>query len=698
MKKFSICFLLVTMTCFGLFAAAQDDPVTLYGLKTYSESGGPNGIYTLKASPGAQPELYWADGDMIGSGGAVYAEGRFYVLTYMDFFGSMYWSYMVCDPAAKTYDFSMPEDLTVSDAGSAMTYDPSTGNIYSICIDATDTSKYTLSTMNTTTAAKTVVAPIERLYAMAATASGTIYGIGSDGNLYIVNKITGELTLVGPTGVIPDNNQSAVIDYKTNVMYWSAYTVDGGALYTVDITTGEAELISTYEDKCQLVGLYIEQTTRNEGAPASPTDITAVFDAATTNGTVSFVMPLEDIDGNELSGDLNYEVRIDNETLAAGTAIPGARVEAPVVSPKTGMCSFIVHVSGEHGDAVPGSVTTWVGPDTPLAVENCVVESLGSGAVRLSWTLPERGVNGGYVDAQETRYILDRGPYDEAISDNFEGTVFEETVDLDGVNPLMYMVKPVYAGLTGEAVISNTIIIGEYMTPPFVEDFTDPFRSLVFTTEDSNEDEAVWIYDIENNAMKCQWAFADTSDDWLISAPVRLEAGKSYSCTVTARSEGRWNYPEQRYEDVYAGNLGIYLGTEPTAASMTETLAKPVEITKMDSEVIKSESYTAENTGLYYFGIHHSGIRSIYYTFVNRVEVDVDESTSVAEVVENTAPSLSLSGHILSIDNPALELITVVAMDGRIVATVTGEHAEVTLSPGVYAVAAGSHTFKIAVK
>ena len=146
--------------------------------------------------------------------------------------------------------------------------------------------------MNMADGTKTPVAGIdERMCAMATTVSGTLYVIGMDGNLYVIDKFTADRTLVGPTGVKPVSNQSAVIDWKTGVMYWSAYTADGGALYTVDTKTGQSTLLSTYDDKQQLVGLFIRQTAVADGAPAPVDGISVEFDKATTNGTAVFTMP-----------------------------------------------------------------------------------------------------------------------------------------------------------------------------------------------------------------------------------------------------------------------------------------------------------------------------------------------------------------------------------------------------------------------
>lgn len=93
--------------------------------------------------------------------------------------------------------------------------------------------------------------------ALAASADGTLYGIGADdGILYTIDKETAALTEVGPTGVTPENTQSATIDGDTGQMYWSAYTADGGALYTVDTATGKATHVFTYPDKAHNRHLY----------------------------------------------------------------------------------------------------------------------------------------------------------------------------------------------------------------------------------------------------------------------------------------------------------------------------------------------------------------------------------------------------------------------------------------------------------
>ncbi len=678
-------------------AIAQSEPVTLYGLITYSESGHSNGIHTIEATEGAQPEPFYSDGDMISNGGAVYAEEKCYVLSYLDFFGTMMWWYQIYD--FDTDQASMITDLTwdIKDAGSATTYDPVTGNADSICIDATDHSKFTLSTINFDNGFKNPVAPIDQqMCAMAADAKGTLYGIGMDGNLYTIDKFTAKYKLVGPTGIKPQSNQSAVIDWKTNLMYWSAYTADGGALYTVDVKTGQATLLSTYNDRQQIVGLFIRQTASASGAPESVQDISTTFEKATTKGTISFTAPTLDTNGEALSGELFYTVKINEEILARGTTQPGATVKENIVSPSIGDCRFTVYISNASGEGRPASINSWVGPDTPRKVENLTLAVEGSELV-LTWQLPERGVNEGYVDPEQTRYTIIRGPYQDMTIDAFQGTEFREPYDPEGVNPHMYLVTPKYEGKNGETAMSNTVLSGEYCEPPYAEDLTDPFRSLVFTTIDANNDECTWFYDWDAEAMKCEWPIEPTSDDWLISAPVMLQADKEYTATIDIRSEGKWNYNEQIYEDVYAGTLSMMLGSEATVEAMSTEVIKPTDVVSMEWHTLSSEPFKVPATGIYHLGLHHSGERSIYNTYLKSFEVTSFSGISAVGPDEAALRASSANGSIC-IDNPQALDIIVVATDGRVVARTSDIVANIAVAPGLYIIAAPGNSVKVAVK
>lgn len=677
---------------------AADNPVTLYGVKIYCEGGGSSGLYSVEATPGAQPQLCWSDGDMIGNAGVVYADGTMYVLTYLDFYGMEVWSYLTCDVENKTYDFAMPEYLEFTDVGSASTYDPATGNVYTICIDGDDTSQVTLSTMDVATAKKTPVSRISRMAALAADRQGTLYGIGMDGVLYKIDKHTAATTAVGSTGLVPNVNNTAVIDYATGVMYWNAYTEDGGALYTVDVTTAEATLVTKFDPSFQFDGLFIKQTAQNDGAPEQPTGVSANFEGGSLAGDICFVMPSVDVDGGQLTGELAYKVSVAGKVLSEGTGMPGSEVKAPVEVDRRGNYQFLVEVSNDSGTARPSTLWRYVGLDDPKEVENLTVTIDGMVAT-LTWDLPETGVNGGYIDPEDVKYVIVRGPYEKLMSSDFRGNTYMETLDWTGVEPLMYGVHAyVDESYVTDMVFSNIVTVGEFVTVPYEQDFTDIFRQLVFTAFDNNGDQCTWMYDQELESMVCNWPLADTSDDWFVSPAIMLEAGETYRTVATVRSEGKWNYTNQEYEDVFAGNLSISLGSEADPSAMTTVLLEPTEVYSKELHDLSSGLFTVPVSGKYYVGLHHSGPRSIYYTLLNKLVVKAEAADGVTSVEASEAFTATAVDGGIAIENPAGMTVSVVAMDGRNVATVTSRSAIVNASPGVYLVVSAGVTTKVAVR
>ena len=59
------------------------------------------------------------------------------------------------------------------------------------------------------------------IMAIACTYEGVLYGIGTGGGLYKINKETGSLTLVGNTGYMPWFLQSMEFDHTDNTLYWA---------------------------------------------------------------------------------------------------------------------------------------------------------------------------------------------------------------------------------------------------------------------------------------------------------------------------------------------------------------------------------------------------------------------------------------------------------------------------------------------
>lgn len=82
--------------------------------------------------------------------------------------------------------------------------------------------------------------------ALAVDASGQLWAMTYAGYLYKVDKTSGELTLIGNTGVVSVYNTSGAIDPATGVFYYAQSNDSGGYLYSINTKNAEASLLMTF--------------------------------------------------------------------------------------------------------------------------------------------------------------------------------------------------------------------------------------------------------------------------------------------------------------------------------------------------------------------------------------------------------------------------------------------------------------------
>ncbi len=128
---------------------------------------------------------------------------------------------------------------------------------------------------------------------------------------------------------------------------------------------------------------------------------------------------------------------------------------------------------------------------------------------------------------------------------------------------------------------------------PYFEDFaTDEYLDLLEIV-DVNNDGRTWmwsdiVYDMRNRASE-----DNDADDWLMLPPMRMEAGKSYELTFSARA----------VYSMYTERLEVKLGEgmQPAPEDMTVTLIPAVDVVpRTDMRAV----ITVEHDGVYRIGFH----------------------------------------------------------------------------------------------
>lgn len=674
-----------------VFSVAQTTPPTLCGILRYSDSPTiVNGLYTIEAQQDAKPTLYWRDSDLalMGNGGAVYANGKYYVLSFLNF-GVLISTYVVADVEAMTYELKdKPTRIDYSYIASDMTYDATSGLVYAISLNETGDGSFVLSTMNLEDAKKTAIGSIIQMCALAADKDGQLYGIGIDGILYKIDKQTAITTAIGATGVTPSSDQSATFDWESGTLYWSAYTEKGGALYTVDTTTGAATLLSTYPNGEQITGLFVKPAPKAVGTPTNIDEVYTNFTKDSLRGIVGFELPFLDINDEPLEGELSWSIEANGKQMASGKGNPGNLVESTLTFENEGTYNFVINISNSAGAATPYTFRKYIGMDIPLAPTNIVAKADGK-KVTLSWEISDKGINGGYIDESQLIHQIVRMPEEEVVAEMQYGTTFTEIIEKDGINVQYYILTPDLNGRTGEAAASNLVAVGTHISVPFTDYLTDVMRYALYTIVDANNDGDSWIWGNMpegSTHMPCatyMWTISPENNDWIISPAIYLERGKTYRADFFMRSES----------NKYTADFSISLGNQPTAEGMTRTL-RPVETLASDAETAYStDPFEVEVDGVYHLGLHISGKRSNNYIYFTKLHITDDLSGINNPSVDDL--DIQVSNGQLCIPNVGGGKIEVYSTEGCCLYKGHESGIVLRLPAGIYIVKGGNNSKKV---
>lgn len=582
-------------------------------------------------------------------------------------------------------------DLAYSNYATASAVRPSDGTVFSsgVKYDSTDnTLSPELKTWDIAGNTKSAVGPMQaQLCLMAFGDDGTLYGITASssrgsadgGRLVTVDTATGNLTIIGDTGLRPWYDQGGTISPYDGKLYWfccqpgdadDINSVDA-ALYTVDLSTGSASKIGDLPNGEEVVAVSIPQQTISDDAPSAVGNLSVHFTAPSLAGTVNFTLPTKNYSGNPLAGQLTWTVVEGETTLASGNGEAGAEVSAPVEVKGSGTHTINVYVSNGAGTSLEQTVTQYIGYDVPVAIKS-VTLSIADGTNTLSWDCPDASVNGGYMRPDDLRYRIVRQPANVEVASAWEGTVFTEAA-LDGeLQSIFYEVTPVNGDAVGATTKSNSCVSGSSIALPWSEDFTEANSLDLFTIIDANNDGNKWYYSVK--AVKYRQSTTSAADDWLMLPPAKLEEGKSYEFTFDGYNTSATNQ----------NILDVAMGTSASPDAMTDVLKSDISYEGSTSRapITTTVVIKPSATAVYYIGMHlKSPSRQNTFTLDN-FALSAGKSTAIPAApaftatagekgelsarLDFTKPELTAGG------KPLANAVTsfVVGRDGAVIATI----------------------------
>lgn len=638
---------------------------------SWNETGvGLVGIYEIGSDALNQVSLHE---NMLTSYGQVYA-GNKYFATEPVLYGT--WVYDMYYNIFDTRDWSESRVYgNYNFNARAMTFDPVSRRAYAITKDDYS-GAYALSVMDMDTYAYTQINPLgtDDWSALMCSAQGDLYGIKKTGEMGKFDKTTGVFTLIGQTGLPSAKMTSATIDPESGRCLYIHYTGYSSDLYELNLATAEPTFLYEIPENAQILSLFVPEAIAPEAAPAAPAQLEANFNPSELSGTFSFLLPTTSINGEELSGSLNYTVMLNGEVQQTGEAAPGQDVTCEFTLPASGQYTFSVKAANAEGEGEIAALTAWVGFERPATPSNVALLN-EDGQLTLTWT-PVSLKNDAVASYKVVAY-----PSGEVVAENLTDPLYTcEAPVTEELTMWQFGVVAVNGDTESAEAKSNNYVSG-YLPLPYAQDFEQADSIDLFTIVNANDDSRTWSYQFFGEGrLMINYCFSGGHDDYAVLHPAKLQKGNIY--TIGCDLRGTADYYTEKIEVVVAKGNDI------------ESLREGVVImpaTEIVGEVYETyeATFMPEEDGIYYVAFHAISKANQNILYLDNVTISKGVSTlapgKVSDLKVTPDPSGRLSAE-LTFNAPATDMfgdplteLSHVAVErdgneiGRVGATIPGE-------------------------
>lgn len=558
--------------------------------------------------------------------------------------------YYVCksdqDDAPSTFstiDLKTGEEKVIGDISGlprakSMTYDYSTGNMFLL-----QWLNLSVISLEDGTVSKQIPLPAD-LITIACSYDGRLYGITVDSpELVQINPSNGKIKKIGKTDIIPENlYQAMAFDHETNVLYWAGYS-SGGFLATINTETGACSKIDWLGNGSEVTGLHIPF---NLCAPYAPDEVTDLKIEPDKDGGLSVVLswknPEFTYEGDiltELSGVKIFRDGALIKTISSVSAgTPATYTDQVTVSGKR---QYKIVPYNSVGEGVPRYSNVYIGEDYPTEITNLTLAKDEQKAI-LTWTPPVSGANNAWFNPNSVKYKITRYPDQTVLETAYTGNPTYTDTSIQGLNVYSYRIEAFNSIGTSEPVYSSQLAVGDQIIPPYYCDFSSEALFNLWTVIDNNKDESLWRYNSWDICAEFYTSYDNDSDDWLISSPTHLEAGKYYKL-ILGLEKTTWSENHQ--------NVRVTIGTEPTVSKQTTILADFPDFSTGN----KSINIEVKQTGKYYIGIQCYSEKVNSNFFLRKVQLLPSGQTDMAAISvslgDSIAPVGSLKPYMVEVEN-----------------------------------------------
>ena len=261
------------------------------------------------------------------------------------------------------------------------------------------------------------------------------------------------------------------------------------------------------------------------GAPAAVSGFSVEPGAkGALTAAVSFTAPAATLAGKPLATIDKITVTRDADIIKEFKDLePGAAI--PVINDEGingGMHTYTVTPWLGELQGVPSSLTVWIGTDIPASPLNFFVSDNLDGSVTMDWELPEKGMNGGFIDKDEVLFRLYQYKQGEYIylGDIDAGKTTEKfnigNPEIEGQQMVLFALTAESSQGEGPAMLSNEYLVGKPYALPHLESFPG-----------GAPENGIWI----KHEGACDWSgtdiesFDNDKGAIVFTVPMDLESG-----------------------------------------------------------------------------------------------------------------------------------------------------------------------------
>lgn len=256
---------------------------------------------------------------------------------------------------------------------------------------------------------------------------------------------------------------------------------------------------------------------------------------------------------------------------------------------------------GVHGCSDPDMYTLFIdnlsigapiSSDMPAKAESLsVTQREGEeGIATITFTAPSTRFNGERLSSLTKIEVLRNGVVVKTFNNPTPGAVLSFDDECGTGKFTWTVIAYNESGASLETSVTASLI-GTY-TVPYHKDFptADSLDEMVII--DADGDDNTWYWDQYQHYAALSAPDAG-SNDWIITPPVRLDAGKVYEFASLVSAGNPEAFPPR---------IAIYVGNNPSPEAMDITIVPPTQITKYDTYF--NESFSVATDGKYYIGVH----------------------------------------------------------------------------------------------